>query len=84
MNNNVPYYSAISRQEMVERIMRYAGLEFSLEDFYANDVRDASNNDFTTRAKLSVEETPVMRTSAAKQMPPKFMGDKPQLKKSNK
>lgn len=84
MNNNVPYYSAISRQEMVERIMRYAGLEFSLEDFYANDVRDASNNDFTTRAKLSVEETPVMRTSAAKQMPLKFMGDKPQLKKSNK
>ena len=84
MNNNVPYYSAISRQEMVERIMRYAGLEFSLEDFYANDVRDASNNDFTTRAKLSVEETPVMRTSAAKQMPPKFMGDKPRLKKSNK
>ena len=84
MNNNVPYYSAISRQEMVERIMRYAGLEFSLEDFYANDVRDASNNDFTTRAKLSVEETPAMRTSAAKQMPPKFMGDKPQLKKSNK
>ena len=84
MNNNVPYYSAISRQEMVERIMRYAGLEFSLEEFYANDVRDASNNDFTTRASLSVEETPVMRTSAAKQMPPKFMGDKPQLKKSNK
>lgn len=84
MNNNIPYYSAISRQEMVERIMRYAGLEFSLEEFYARDVRDASNNDFTTRAKLSVEETPAMRASAAKQMPPKFMGDKPQLKKSNK
>ena len=85
MNNNVPYYSAISRQEMVERIMRYAGLEFSLEEFYAHDVRDASNNDFVTSAVLSAAE-PTLQSmaSAAKQMPPKFMGDKPQLKKSNR
>ena len=37
MNNNVPYYSAISRQAIVERIMDYAGVPFDLEDFYAND-----------------------------------------------
>lgn len=80
MNNNVPYYSAISRQEMVERIKRYAGQEFSLAEFYANDVRDASNNDFVTRASLEVEDTPAVRNAAAKQMPPKMMGDKPQLK----
>ena len=84
MNNNVPYYSAISRQEMVERIMRYAGLEFSLEDFYANDVRDASNNDFTTSAVRRTLSSAVEMSSAAKQRSPKFMGDKPQLKKSNK
>ena len=85
MNNNIPYYSAISRQEMVERIMLYAGLEFSLEEFYARDVRDASNNDFVTSAVLSAAE-PTLQSmaSAAKQMPPKFMGDKPQLKKSNR
>ena len=80
MNNNVPYYSAIQRQEMVERIKRYAGEEFSLEEFYAKDVRDASNNDFTTRGSLEVEDTPASRASAAKQMPPKIMGDKPRLK----
>ena len=80
MNNNIPYYSAISRQEMVERIKRYAGEEFSLAEFYANDVRDASNNDFVTRA-LEVEETPATRAAAAKQHAPKFMGEKPQLKK---
>ena len=80
MNNNVPYYSAISRQEMVERIMRYAGLEFSLNDFYENDVRDASNNDFTTRS-LVVEDNFVTRAAASKQRPPKYMGDKPKLKK---
>lgn len=80
MNNNIPYYSAISRQEMVERIKRYAGEEFSLAEFYANDVRDASNNDFVTCA-LEVEETPATRAAAAKQHAPKFMGEKPQLKK---
>ena len=82
MNNNVPYYSAISRQEMVERIMRYAGLEFSLEDFYAKDIRDASNNDFTTKSLHSLHSlsSAVEMSGAAKQMPPKFMGDKPQLK----
>ena len=82
MNNNVPYYSAISRQEMVERIMRYAGQEFSLEEFYAKDIRDASNNDFTTKSLHSLHSlsSAVEMSGAAKQMPPKFMGDKPQLK----
>ena len=37
MNNNIPYYSAISRQAIVERIKYCAGEEFSLEDFYSHD-----------------------------------------------
>ena len=37
MNNNIPHFSAISRQAIVERIMHCAGEEFSLEDFYAHD-----------------------------------------------
>ena len=37
MNHNIPYYSAISRQAIVERIMECAGLNFSLESFYALD-----------------------------------------------
>ena len=78
MNNNIPYYSAIQRQEMVERIMRYAGETFSLEDFYAKDVRDASNNNTLSRlAKPSFAE----QASARKQMPPQIMGNKPILKK---
>ena len=81
MNNNIPYYSAISRQAMVERIMAYAGKQFDIDEFYAKDVRDASNN--TTRS-LVVEENAVTLTGAGKQLPPKYMGDKPQLKKSNK
>lgn len=76
MNNNVPYYSAIQRQEMVERIKRYAGEEFRIEEFYANDVRDASNNDFVTRS-LVEKASAGHAASAQKQMPPKFMGDSP-------
>ena len=41
MNNNIPYFSAISRQAIVERIKYCAGETFSLEEFYAND-----NDDF--------------------------------------
>ena len=81
MNNNVPYYSAIQRQEMVERIMLYAGEEFDIQEFYNNDVRDASNNDFVTRSSFSFEENAAYRTAAAKQQAPKFMGNKPQLNK---
>lgn len=77
MNNNVPYYSAIQRQEMVERIKRYAGEEFSIEEFYAKDVRDASNNDFVTRA---VPENIAIRSAASRQWMPKYMGEKPQLR----
>ena len=81
MNNNIPYYSAISRQEMVERIMRYAGKEFDINEFYAKDVLDSQG---TGATRSSVAETAITLTGAGKQMPPKFMGDKPQLKKSNK
>lgn len=37
MNHNIPYFSTISRQAIVERIKEYAGEEFSLEEFIAND-----------------------------------------------
>ena len=40
MNNNVPYFSSISRQAIVERVKDYAGEEFSFEDFVANDSRE--------------------------------------------
>lgn len=40
MNNNIPYFSAISRQAIVERIMYCAGESFSLDTFYAQDKDD--------------------------------------------
>ena len=56
MNNNIPYFSAISRQAIVERIKAYAGEEFSLADFYAHD-----NDDFGTITK-SGPAYPIDRT----------------------
>jgi hypothetical protein len=41
MNNDIPYYSTISRESIVRRIKRYAGEEFSFEDFVAHDSREA-------------------------------------------
>lgn len=41
MNNDIPYYSTISRESIVKRIMRYAGETFSFEEFVRNDKRDA-------------------------------------------
>lgn len=40
MNNNVPYFSTVSRQAIVERIMDYAGEGFSFENFVENDSRE--------------------------------------------
>ena len=41
MNNDIPYYSAISRESIVKRIKAYAGEAYSFEDFKANDKADA-------------------------------------------
>ncbi len=39
MNNNVPYYSTVSRQAIVERIKEYAGETFDFEEFVNKDSR---------------------------------------------
>lgn len=72
MNNNIPYYSAISRQAIVERIMDYAGEEFSLEEFYAND-----SDEFGATTRSVAPEFTVESVYNGKQHTPVYMGDKP-------
>ncbi len=79
MNNNIPYYSAISRQAIVERIMDYAGVPFNLDDFYANDA--AALN---TRASVAASPAWVPNSGSAsnyKHQHPIIMGDHPELLK---
>lgn len=80
MNNNIPYYNAISREAMVKRIMEYAGEEYSFEDFKAND-KEALPSVVTKSDWMWSEGTGA--SSRFDQMPPKFMGEKPSFKKSD-
>lgn len=78
MNNNVPYFSAISREEIVKRIKRYAGEEYSFEEWKANDVALVKDDEATRTIP-----TYSNYVSRSKQYEPRFMGEKPSFK-SNK
>ena len=80
MHNNIPYYNAISREAMVKRIMKYAGEEYSFEDFKANDKEALPS--VTTKSDWMWSEGSGA-SSRFDQMPPKFMGEKPSFKKSD-
>ena len=43
MNNDIPYYNTISRESIVRRIKRYAGENFSFDEFMANDKIESSS-----------------------------------------
>ena len=77
MNNNIPYYSAISRQAMVERIMEYAGETFDLEEFIAKDVTTAGPTTKAGPALMPVEAF----YDNGKQHAPVYMGEKPDFRK---
>jgi len=76
MNNDIPYYSTISRESIVKRIKRYAGETYSFEDFVANDKRDAG----TVTRSTNVSE----RTVRSYQMPPVIHKGSPLKGKSRK
>ena len=66
MNNDIPYYSTISRESIVKRIKRYAGETYSFEEFVTNDKREAGV--LTRSADTYVDS----RTLNGFQMPPKI------------
>ena len=65
MNNDIPYYSTISRESIVKRIKRYAGETYSFEEFVANDKREAG---VVTRSYVDISG----RSIHDYQMPPKI------------
>lgn len=73
MNNNVPYYSAISRESIVKRIMQYAGEEYSFESFKEKDVMTSSSS-YSLRSIFPDLNYPVHQ-----QQGPVYMGEKPQF-----
>ena len=82
MNNNIPYYNAISREAMVKRIKDYAGEPYSYQNFKQND-KESHPSVGTKGGYLWKGEGGANSSSRYDQMPPKFMGDKPSFKKSD-
>lgn len=78
MNNNIPYFNAISRQTIVERIKELAGETFNFDEFVANDKLFMDNS--STRAL----DTPQISAGAGMQHPPVYMGDKPSFNPNKK
>ena len=76
MNNDIPYYSTISREVIVKRIKAIAGEEYSFEEFVANDVIEAGQVESeSTRGDIPATiARPAMRQSA-----PVFMGERPKI-----
>lgn len=79
MNNNIPYFNAISRQTIVERIKELAGETFNFDEFVTNDKLFMDNS--STRA---LDNTPQISAGAGMQHPPVYMGDKPSFNPNKK
>lgn len=78
MNNNIPYYSTISREAIVKRIMEYAGEEYSFEKFSAND--KVENLPETAAAATKASPLSFSVSGMTRQHEPVFMGERPKLK----
>lgn len=80
MNNNIPYYSAISRQAMVERILTLSGEGFTMQKFYDNDSFRVGSVSSLGRRSLSHEEMLQQEVHYSHEHGPVYMGDSPKLK----
>lgn len=64
MNNDIPYYSTISRESIVKRIKRYAGEQFDFEEFVALDKRTSQaasrSTDLSTVNIRTYSDAPVI------------------------
>lgn len=71
MNNDIPYYSTISRESIVRRIKAYAGEEYTFEDFVARDVIEVEITDTDVK---SFDGGYLYNNKASQQHEPVFMG----------
>ncbi len=78
MNYNIPYYSTVSREAIVRRIMEYAGEEYSFEKFAAND--NIENLPETATAATKASPFSFSVSGRMHQHEPVFMGKRPTIK----
>ena len=75
MNNNIPYFSAISRESIVKRIKRYAGEPYSFEEFVSLDKKTAAKVATRLMDRPFATGRPYVRQHA-----PRILPGGPQLK----
>lgn len=75
MNNEIPYFSTISRYEIVKRIMEYAGEDFSFDKFVENDVIEAVSTTSAVKSEFRTDS----RTATMNSHEPVFMGKRKML-----
>lgn len=75
MNNNIPYYSAISREAIVRRIKTLAGESFDFEDFVAHDIIENIPETASTKAFGSMPTF-----SSYQHNPPVIIQERPKVK----
>jgi hypothetical protein len=78
MNNDIPYYSTISREAIVKRIKEIAGETYTFEDFVANDVIDGTTT--STDDTRSYSNISNMLRGNVHQHTPVFMGKRPRIR----
>lgn len=66
MNNDIPYYSTISRESIVRRIMKYAGEPYTFESFVARDSRRATVG-YTSNSRSRTTVSGSLHRSSARQ-----------------
>ena len=77
MNNDIPYFSTISREVIVKRIKAIAGEEYSFEEFVANDKLEAGGTEeIATRGIIPG----TLGRPAVYRSQPVFMGERPAVK----
>lgn len=74
MNNMIPYYSTISREEIVKRIMAIAGEAYSFDNFVAND-----KIELTTTSNTRSDVPEMLSRGKVMSQPPVMMGKRPNL-----
>ena len=79
MNNDIPYFSTISREEIVRRIMEYSGGTFSFEDFVANDNPESASLSLSSKKRASGIGTGGMPNIKSRHSGPVFFGKRPEL-----
>ena len=80
MNNDIPYFSTISREEIVRRIMEYSGGTFSFEDFVAKDNLDSVVQSKAVRKMKSGSAAHDSENGRGRHNEPVFCGKRPKLK----